>query len=298
MAEMRRIATPIFFFLFLFIFVLITSSASGTTIITIGDVLSADDVTVPVMINNVEDVVVATINVTYDPSVIRVTDAGDSDFQVFYPNLFFRDKGWVILGAFQVMDGLSGDVKFAELTITPVGSPGENTDLEIEVITLFDSENKLIKAAVKNGSFTIKGHAQLDTGSPKYPYPSICGTHHGTIKPNKTIAVCKLYTYPCAGTGGHAEYVKLWNNSGWSVSASWDGYGGDWHNVCFDESFTLQAGVEYNYTIVTGSYPQIHHKKELKMDNGIITCTQFIDINRKEHKDWIPAIKLGRCEER
>ena len=297
MVEMRKIATLIFFFLFFFVF--ITSSASGTTIITIGDVFSADDVTVPVMINNVEDVAVVTINVSYDPSVIRVTDAGDSDFQVFYrPNLYYADKGWVRMGALQIGDGLSGDVKFAELTITPVGSPGENTDLEIEVITLFDSENKLIKAAVKNGSFTIKGHVQLDTGSPKYPYPSICGTHHGTIKPNKTIAVCKLYTYPCAGTGGHAEYVKLWNNSGWSVSARWDGYGGDWHNICFDESFTLQAGVEYNYTIVTGSYPQIHHKKELKMDNGIITCTQFIDINRKEHKDGIPAIKLGRCEER
>jgi len=297
MAEMKKIATLIFFFLFFFVF--ITSSASGTAIITIGDVFSADDVTVPVMINNVEDVVVAMINVTYDHSVIRVTDAGNSDFQVFIPNLCCTNEGWVKMGAYQVnMDGLSGDVKFAELSITPVGSPGENTDLEIEVITLFDSENKRIKAAVKNGSFTIKGHVQLDTGSPKYPYPSICGTHHGTIKPNKSIAVCKLYTYPCAGTGGHAEYVKLWNNSGWSVSARWDGYGGDWHNIRFDESFTLQAGVEYNYTIVTGSYPQIHHKKELKMDNGIITCTQFIDINRKEHKDGIPAIKLGRCEER
>ena len=297
MAEMKKIATLIFFFLFFFVF--ITSSASGTAIITIGDVFSADDVTVPVMINNVEDVAVVTINVTYDPSVIRVTDAGDSDFQVFIPNLCCTNEGWVKMGAYQVnMDGLSGDVKFAELTITPVGSPGENTDLEIEVISLFDSEDMLIKAAVKNGSFTIKGHVQLDTGSPKYPYPSIRGTHHGTIKPNKPIAVCKLYTYPCAGTGGHAEYVKLWNNSGWSVSARWDGYGGDWHNIRFDESFTLQAGVEYNYTIVTGSYPQIHHKKELKMDNGIITCTQFIDINRKEHKDGIPAIKLGRCEER
>ncbi|MCK4397617.1 MAG: hypothetical protein KAV25_01340 [Methanophagales archaeon] len=92
--------------------------------------------------------------------------------------------------------------------------------------------------------------------------------------------------------------MKLWNNSGWSVSARWDGYGGNWHNISFDESFTLQAGVEYNYTVVTGSYPQIHHKKELIMDNGIITCTQFIDISGKEYKDWIPAIKLGWGEER
>lgn len=65
-----------------------------------------------------------------------------------------------------------------------------------------------------------------------------------------------------------------------------------------NESFTLQAGKGYNYTLITGSYPQIHHKKELKMDNGIITCTQFIDVNGKKYKDWIPAIKLGWCEER
>ncbi len=123
-------------------------------------------------------------------------------------------------------------------------------------------------------------------------------TTEQTIKPSQTIVVSKLYTYPCAGTGGHSEYVEIWNNSGWSVSARWAGYGGDWHNISFGESFILQAGVEYNYTLIAGSYPQIHHKKELKMDNGIITCTQFIDINRKEHKDWIPAIKLGRCEER
>ena len=134
MAEMKKIATLIFFFLFFFVF--ITSSASGTTIITIGDVFSADDVTVPVMINNVEDVAVVTINVTYDPSVIRVTDAGDSDFQVFSSNLYYKDKGWVKMGAYQVMNGLSGDVKFAELTITPFGNPGENTDLEIEVIKI------------------------------------------------------------------------------------------------------------------------------------------------------------------
>jgi phosphatidylserine/phosphatidylglycerophosphate/cardiolipin synthase-like enzyme len=49
----------------------------------------------------------------------------------------------------------------------------------------------------------------FDTGEPQNPYPSICGTHNGTITPNQTITVTKLYTYPCIGTGGHSEYVKI-----------------------------------------------------------------------------------------
>ena len=40
----------------------------------------------------------------------------------------------------------------------------------------------------------------FDTGSPANPYPSISGTHNGTITPNQTITVSKLYTYPCSGT--------------------------------------------------------------------------------------------------
>ena len=131
----------------------------------------------------------------------------------------------------------------------------------------------------------------FDTGSPANPYPSIFGTHNGTIKPNQTITVSKLYTYPCIGTGGHTEYVWIYGN-GINESASWKGYSGDWHNISFNNSFTLQADVEYNYIIRTGSYPQIIHAKEFNAKGGKITCTEFIDANRKTYNDWIPAIKL------
>ena len=48
----------------------------------------------------------------------------------------------------------------------------------------------------------------FDTGAPANPYPSISGTHYGTIMPNQTITVNKLYTYPCKGTGGHTESIR------------------------------------------------------------------------------------------
>jgi hypothetical protein len=132
----------------------------------------------------------------------------------------------------------------------------------------------------------------LDTGSPENPYPSIFGTHNGTITPNYDITVSRMYTYPCAGTGGHSEYIEIWNTTGWSVNASWTGYKDDWHNISFGEPFTLEADKSYNYTIRTGSYPQIIHAKEFNATGGKITCVEFIDVNGKRYNNWIPAIKL------
>ena len=132
----------------------------------------------------------------------------------------------------------------------------------------------------------------LDTGTPANPYPSIFGTHNGTITPNYDITVSRMYTYACEGTGGHSEYIKIWNTTGWSVNASWNGYTGDWHNISFEAPFTLEADETYNYTIKTGSYPQIIHKPKLETGEGEITCLQFEDANGKIYYDWILAIKL------
>ena len=72
----------------------------------------------------------------------------------------------------------------------------------------------------------------------------------------------------------------------------WEGYKGDWHNLSFSELFRLYANETYDYTIKTGSYPQIHHTAALPIGNGWINCTGFTDINGKKYYDWIPAIRL------
>jgi len=133
--------------------------------------------------------------------------------------------------------------------------------------------------------------AIFDTGSPANPYPSIFGTHNGTIKPNQTITVSTLYTYPCPGTGGHTEYARIWNST-LDVNATWNGYVDDWHNISFNEPFTLVKDEVYNYTIRTGSYPQIIHARSKPVTGGLINCTTFTDANGKIYDDWIPAIRL------
>jgi hypothetical protein len=131
--------------------------------------------------------------------------------------------------------------------------------------------------------------AELDTG--EGTYPSIPGTHLGIITPSQTIAVNNLCTYPSLGTGGHTEYVKIWNST-WMAEARWNGYAGDWQNVMFNQSFILYANETYNYTIRTGSYPQIIHEPSWNATGGVITCSEFVDENGRTYIDKIAALGL------
>jgi hypothetical protein len=76
------------------------------------------------------------------------------------------------------------------------------------------------------------------------------------------------------------------------ATATWEGYAGDLHNITFDKTVVLLANEEYNYTIRTGSYPQIIHESPFNATGGEITCTKFTDVNGKVYYDGIPAIRL------
>jgi hypothetical protein len=136
----------------------------------------------------------------------------------------------------------------------------------------------------------------IDTGSGTYP--SLSGVHQGSIKPNETINVSQLYTYPCPGTGGHTNSIQLREHNEVVAYGEWEGYQSDWHNVTLHTVsgapyVTLLADHEYTYTIYTGSYPQIIHKQNhTTVDGSFINCTRFTDANGKVYYDWIPAIKL------
>ncbi len=151
-----------------------------------------------------------------------------------------------------------------------------------------------IKIAVGDKERTVyivsSEYPVFDTGSGSYP--SVPGTHYGKIIPHQPIFVHKLYTYPCAGTGGHSKRMTISNASGWCRTATWNGYKEDGHNTSFEDGFVLQPGV-YNYTLETDSYPQIIHKPSVNTTTGTFTCEKFVDINGKVYKDWLPAIILS-----
>jgi hypothetical protein len=132
----------------------------------------------------------------------------------------------------------------------------------------------------------------FDTGASAQPYPSLAGTHNGTITPLWNITVSNLYTYSCAGTGGHAETIELYEDGTLLASGAWEGYGGDWQNITLSPEVTLLSGHEYRYVLKTGSYSQIIHEPSYNATGGVITCTEFVDINGKQYEGWIPAIRL------
>jgi archaellum component FlaG (FlaF/FlaG flagellin family) len=195
--------------------------------------------------------------------------------------------------------GLSHDATSTQTFTWTVSSSGI-----VHVKAVADADNNVQECDELNNrrqeSLHVGGSPPVfDTKAPAKPYPSVPGTHTGTITPIKdVINISKLYTYSCPGTGGHTEYAKIFNNT-WNIETlqPWEGYNnGDWHILSFHdhESFKLCANNTYNYVIKTGSYPQIHHMESLLTDNGWINCSNFTDSNGKRYDDWIPAIRLFR----
>ncbi|MFZ2070054.1 MAG: hypothetical protein WAV32_00285 [Halobacteriota archaeon] len=229
------------------------------------------------------------INLTYDPTCADVTDwtRNTTNFPMGGRE-HYAGNDWI---TFTALDSLpDGKYRVGTLTVQCVNARGESCETSLQFVTpskLFDHTGKSVAAMWTEGTFGC--NRTLDTGAGTYP--SISGTHNGTITPNRTIEVQKLYTYPCAGTGGHTEYARIWDLT-LDVNATWEGYEGDWHNISFLESFTLAPNETYNYTIVTGSYPQIIHEQKKEVTGGAINCTIFTDANGKKYNDWIPAIRL------
>jgi hypothetical protein len=186
-------------------------------------------------------------------------------------------------------------------SVTEILDPKESADISLTVssavvgvhvvnLTLTSQGNASVNATVRVATVVTREGYELDTGAGTYP--SIGGVHRGVIIPNHTVIVKWLYTYPAAGTGGHAETVRLYNAT-WSVNATWGGYQGDYHNLTFPERFTLIAGEVYNYELQTGSYPQLIHQQNCTtLDGSYINCTSFEAVNGAMYGAVIPAVRL------
>ena len=196
---------------------------------------------------------------------------------------------------YQLILATGSDINASEILRFNVTSPdGDQSKIVERTVT----QEEVNDGGRFNFNISLEGipmPSVFDTGTGAYP--SIFGTHNGTITPEQNITVNRMYTYPCAGTGGHTEYVRIWNESeGLEGVGHWIGYQGDYHNVTISPTITLLKSHEYNYTVRTGSYPRIIHARSKLVTGGNITCAKFTDANGKEYDNWIPAIRLWKEE--
>jgi len=253
-------------------------------------------VIVPVSIANTSNGPIYGIEfyITYNRSVINIIDATEvtkgtltADWGILVNNsLTWGTKVDLAYGGMStpLPDGSSGSV--ALLNFSVVGNLSEISNMNFSSIELSDGAGKVGTAPPKNGTFYATG-TLFDTGPGTYP--AISGIHIGTLTPNCDISVYTLYTYSCEGTGGHTEYVWIHGHEV-NERASWNGYNDEYQNIDFENPFILREGEKYNYTIKTGSYPQIIHEHSKNVTGGEISCTKFTDANGEIYDDWIPAI--------
>ena len=157
----------------------ITMMVGTTALVSIADITAdpGDVVTVPLMINNMTDFGTGTINITYDPSVVHVTDvthSPDSAIAAFNNN---NVLGFTAISASNA-GGASGDVIFANVEFTAVGSSGDSTPVNLDVVSLYDRLFNDVSTIVSNGSFKIQSSADFA------PYLVIYTISNTTISPN------------------------------------------------------------------------------------------------------------------
>lgn len=151
----------------------------AATTVSIADITAdpGDVVTVSIMIDGIEDYGTATINLEYDSAVVFVEDVtGSSDSTITAEKIYNPDpgqaetegtEGYARISAWNI-DGVSGNIVFANVTIKAVGNSGGSTTLTLTVDTLQDIISE-IPVDISSGSFTITGQAPADSAPTQFP---------------------------------------------------------------------------------------------------------------------------------
>jgi len=170
--KVKTIEIPIAIFLLLSVFAAFATPASAQVTVSIRDITvsaTGESVTEPIMLNGITNYGTGTINVTYNASIVHVTDVTsgpDSTVITWNPD---NVTGVVRISAWNLM-GVSGDIIFANVEYTAVGSADDSSPLNIDIVTLKDTSYADIPATPINGSFTIE--AAPDTTPPSVTSPT------------------------------------------------------------------------------------------------------------------------------
>jgi hypothetical protein len=113
-----------------------------------------EDITVPITVFNVVDMSGCEITFTYDPTVVYVTDVARGDLNFSFEYNINNGFGWMRANALDV-DGQSGDVTFAYVTLAAVGNKSDVSEMEFEDSRLLNTSFGEITHIRDNGTFSI-----------------------------------------------------------------------------------------------------------------------------------------------
>jgi hypothetical protein len=114
-----------------------------------------ENMSVPIKVFDVVNMSSCEINFTYDSTVVRITDVIRGDLRYSFKFNVNNGSGWMRANALDV-DGLSGNVTFAHLTLTAVGNKGDVSEMEFEDSRLLDTSFKEIVHITRTGTFSIR----------------------------------------------------------------------------------------------------------------------------------------------
>ncbi|MDY6958324.1 MAG: cohesin domain-containing protein [Halobacteriota archaeon] len=144
------------------------SAAVSTVSIMDTEVSQGESVNVPINIDGVVDVAGAHILLSYDSSVVQVTDIGNSDLSFETYKEIDNSTGNTRYAVVNLPDPLSGpSIQFAEVTLEAVGNSGDSCTLDLTVVSMQNSSYEEISRTVVDGTFTI-----LDSEKPSVSNPS------------------------------------------------------------------------------------------------------------------------------
>jgi len=121
---------------------------------------SGGTVTVPVQITNATGLGGCDINVTYDASIVHVTDVISGNMELL-TYMIDNESGWVRMNAINVT-GQSGDAVPANLKLTAIGDAGSVSTLCVADATLLDTGYEIVPYATRDGTCTVFLNGDVD----------------------------------------------------------------------------------------------------------------------------------------
>ena len=172
---MKEIAKKFYIPSLIFVLLVVPVSALTTTV-SIGDVEVMPDssVTIPIIVNEVTNLGLGRVNVTYNSSVVHVTDviSGTGNALTVIARIINNTAGFVTIIAHDPATPHNGSVIFANVTYKAVGDERSSTALNITArLRNWYYPYSDIPHNVTNGTFTIKPSAEQPAPTPT-PSPS------------------------------------------------------------------------------------------------------------------------------